>query len=404
MALTLLKNIDLDDVATGQQTGTVGEPTVAAAGKKFFVTGNWYASMSSDSGASWNLVDPFTELPPVAGGFCCDQLALYSRTGKLWVWILQYSSENDTNVLRVAVSATAESGSWRWWDFTPGMLNTAWKKLWLDYPDIAESDGAIWLTSNVFDANDRWKRAIVLKLATTSMVGSEPLSYSFWSTNQHGSLRLAQGAGDTMYFGAQNGTSGVRVFSWKDASNAVSFWDVTTTPWGNGPYSSKGPGGAEWMSRCDDRITGAWLAGNQLGLLWTSSAVAGRPNPFIRAARINVRTRTLIDEPDLWSPDHAYAYPAAAVNSKGRIGITAFIGGGILHPSHLVGIRDDDVATWEAFIAKRSTHGPADTKWGDYLTIRPHRSQPTTWVASGFTMQGGNSRRNVEPRIVHFKA
>jgi hypothetical protein len=404
MPLTILKNLDLDDVATGEQTGTVGEPTVAAAGKKFFVTGNWFASMSADSGASWNLVDPFTELPPVAGGFCCDQLALHSRSKKLWIWILQYSSANDTNVLRVAVSATAESGSWRWWDFTPGMLNPAWKKFWLDYPDISESNGAIWLTSNVFDANDKWKRAVVLQLTTATMVGGGPLSFNHWSTNQHGSLRLAQGAGDTMYFGAQNGTSGVRVFAWKDSSNTVSFWDVAVTPWSNGPYSSKGQGNVQWLSRCDDRITGAWLTGNQLGLLWTSSPVAGRPHPFIRAARINISTRKLIDEPDLWSPDHAYAYPAAAANSKGRVGITAFIGGGTLHPSHVVGVRDDVAGTWDTFIAKQGSHGPADTKWGDYLTIRRHRSQPTTWVASGFTLQGGTSRNHVEPRVVQFKA
>src|SRR5688572_858065 len=110
MPLTLFNNVDLDDAATGQQTGTVGEPTVAAAGSRIFVTGNWFASLSRDAGATWSLIDPFTELPSTAGGFCCDQLALHSRTKKLWIWVLQYSSANNTNVLRVAVSASGESG------------------------------------------------------------------------------------------------------------------------------------------------------------------------------------------------------------------------------------------------------------------------------------------------------
>jgi hypothetical protein len=403
MAITVLKNISLDNTATGAQTGTVGEPTVAAANKQIIVTGNWFASRSTDGGASWTLVDPFTELPSVAGGFCCDQLVLRSRTQKLWIWVLQYSSANDTNVLRVAASATGAPGTWHWWDFSPAMLNPTWNKLSFDYPDIAESDGAIWLTSNVFDAADQWKRAVVLKLTTATMVAGGTLSFRSWSTTKHGSLRLVQGARDTMYFGSQNGNSGVRIFEWNDAGSTVGFWNVAVTPWAAGPYSSKGPGGVEWLSRCDDRITGAWLAGGQLGLLWTSSPMPGRPHPFIRAARIDVASRALVDEPDLWSPDHAWAYPAAASNSKGRVGMTAFLGGGTRHPCHVVGVRNDTAGTWDTRVAKASTHGPSDTKWGDYLAVRRHRTRPTTWVASGYTLQGGTARQNIEPRVVHFR-
>ncbi len=404
MALTVLQNIGLDDAATSQQTGTVCEPTVAAAGTQIFVTGNWFASRSADGGIHWTLIDPFTELPSAAGGFCCDQLVLRCRTQKLWIWILQYSQDNHTNVLRIAASATGAPGSWHWWDFSPGMLNPAWRKLWFDYPDLAESDGAIWLTSNVFDSKDAWKRAVVLKLSTATMLAGGTLNYRWWSTAAHGSLRFVQGARDTMYFGSQNGTSGLRVFEWKDSGSNVGYWDVTVTPWGTGPFSSKGPGGVEWLSRCDDRITGAWLAGGQLGFLWTSSRMPGRPHPFIRVARIDIAARSLVDEPDLWSPDFSLAYPAAASNSKSRVGITAFIGGGTRHPCHLVGVRDDSAGTWEIRIAKASTHGPSDGKWGDYLSIRRHGSRPSTWVASGYTLQGGTARKNIEPRVVHFRS
>lgn len=403
MALTILANIDLDDAATGVQTGTIGEPTAAAAGKTVFVTGNWFASVSKDSGASWTLVDPFTELPTAAGGFCCDQLSLYSRTQKLWIWILQYSSKNDSNVLRLAVSKTAEPGSWHWFDFSPALLNAGWSNLWFDYPDIAESDGAIWLTSNMYDANNDWKRAVALKIDSTTIGPGSTLSYSFWTSTQVGSLRLAQGAGNTMYFGAQRSSTELRVFEWPDASQTVSQWDVAVNAWARGPYVSTDPGGRRWLSRCDDRITGAWLAGNQLGFLWTSSAIPGRPHPFVRAVRVNVKTRKRIDEPDLWSPDHALAYPAAAPNSNGHIGITAFVGGGNLHPSHLVGVRNDAAGTWETQVARIGTHGPADHKWGDYLTVRRHGSVPTTWIASGYTLQGGSSRVHVEPRVVRFR-
>ena len=402
MGIRILSNIDLNNSATGTQTGTVGEPTVAASGKTLFVTGNWFASLSKDAGATWKLIDPFAEVPPAAGGFCCDQLSLFSRTLKCFVWVLQYSKTQNTNVLRVAVSKTAEPGSWQWWDFAPANLDSQWRNLWFDYPDIAESDGAVWLTTNVFDTNNQWKRAVVLKLDSSTMSSGSTLQYSFWSTTRNGSLRLAQGAGKTMYFGSLNGNGSLRVFEWKDALQTVSHWDVPVAPWGAGAFSSTGPGGPNWLRRCDNRITGAWLVGNQLGFLWTSSTIAQRPHHFVRSARVNVVSRKLIDQPDLWSKDHAIAYPAAAPNSNGVVGLTAIIGGGTLHPSHLVGVRDDANGRWDVAIAKAGTHSPSDGKWGDYLTAKMHATRPTTWVASGYTLQGGTSRADVEPRVVHF--
>ena len=48
---TIRSDLPLDDAATGIQTGTVGEPSVAASSKGFFVTGNWFATHSEDRGA-----------------------------------------------------------------------------------------------------------------------------------------------------------------------------------------------------------------------------------------------------------------------------------------------------------------------------------------------------------------
>ena len=44
-----------------------------------------------------------------------------------------------------------------------------------------------------------------------------------------------------------------------------------------------------------------------------------------------------------------------------------------------------------------STDGPAKDKWGDYVVCRPHPTRSKSWVASGFTLRGGNDRRSVEP-------
>ena len=74
--VTLTTNIGLDDDATGLQTSSVGEPSVAASTSTVFMTGNWYASRSSDRGATWGVIDPFTEFPTDRGRFCCDKLVI----------------------------------------------------------------------------------------------------------------------------------------------------------------------------------------------------------------------------------------------------------------------------------------------------------------------------------------
>lgn len=62
--LVLFRNVGLDDTATGLQTLSVGEPSVANNGDQILMTGNWYGSRSLDDAATWPFVSPFETLPP----------------------------------------------------------------------------------------------------------------------------------------------------------------------------------------------------------------------------------------------------------------------------------------------------------------------------------------------------
>ena len=163
--VTITSNLALDDAATGTQTGTVGEPTVGASSSTLFVTGNWYATRSTDGGATWSLLDPFTEFPADRGMFCCDQIVRYLPTQRLWVWLLQYSKSGRSNIFRLAVSRSAASGTWRWWDVAPADLDPAWTDVWFDFPDLGVSSKNVWLSFNQYDANDHWVRAGVIRYA-----------------------------------------------------------------------------------------------------------------------------------------------------------------------------------------------------------------------------------------------
>jgi hypothetical protein len=405
--VTITGQWDLDDATTSTQTSTVGEPSVAASSTAMLVTGNWYASYSGDAGRTWTFVDPFTHFPTDRGRFCCDQLVHYSTRARLWVWLLQYEAVGGANIIRVATSRTGAPGSWRWRDIAPTDIDPSWTGVWFDYPDLAESDGHLWISSNVYDTSDRWRRAVVFRYDMKELAKDGAANRRSWSTQSVGSLRLVAGAGDTMWFAGSDSVAGVvRLFAWPDASEQVATWSVRVSPWNDSDYASAGPGGGPWLSRVDDRITGAWRAGGRLGFLWTAgrNAAAGRPHPFIKAVTLDESTLAVVAEPDLWSATGAWAYPAAAPNRRGRIGLSAFFGGGTTQPAYAVGVLDQDTNTWSTAKVATSTDAPSNGKWGDYVVCRPHPRRPTSWVASGFTLEGGVDRRNIVPHVAVFRA
>lgn len=402
MALTLLQNIGLDDAATSQLTSTVCEPSAAANDKQLFVTGNWFASNSTNGGAGWTFVDPFTRFPASAGGFCCDQVVLYNPVHRIWIWLLQYlEGSNGENLFRLAVSREASFGSWYWWDFTPRGVNSAWTGHWFDYPDMAFSGANLFVTFNMFKGN-AWQRATVFRFPLATLASGASLGYRVWNTTANGSIRLSRGAGSTMYMGSHNSASQVRVFQWPDSATGLSWTDVNVRPWAGGAYSAPGPGGVNWLGRLDSRITGAWVGAGTIGFMWSANRDGSHPLPYIRVVRLKESTKAKIDEPDIFSRDAAWAYPAAAPNAQGQVGFAAFYGGGTRHPGHVVGV--STASGWETALTKISTHGPPDQAWGDYLSCVAHHPNSTQWVASGFTLQGGTSRRNIEPRYVRFRA
>lgn len=402
--MKITANLMLDDAATGTQTGTVGEPSVAASSSTWFVTGNWYATRTTDHGATWTLLDPFTEFPADRGTFCCDQLIAYLPTQRLWVWLLQYSKSGRSNIFRIAVSRTAAPGTWRWWDVAPADLNPAWTDVWFDFPHLAVSTKNLWLTFNHYDASDRWVRAGVIRYARGDLARTGSLARRHWSTTAVGSLRLVSGAGSSMWFaGNDSAHRSLKLFQWLDSAADVTAWTIPVTAWNTSDYGSPGPDGKPWLSRCDDRITGAWRAGGRLGFLWSAGRSAGRPQPYIRAVTLDEQSLTLVAEPDLWSPNGAWAYPAAAPNKRGGIGLSAFFGGPT-QPAHAVGVLDQQANTWTTKVASTSTHAPQGGKWGDYLDCHAHPTRPTSWIASGYTLQGGQDRRNVEPGVVVFRS
>jgi len=402
-SLTVQSNLGLDDIATNDSTSTVGEPTVGVGGQGIFVAGNWYASRSTNSGASWVHVDPFTSLPSAAGGFCCDQVVLHDSTRGLWIWILQYSQQGTANVFRLAACHDADfaTGGWYWWDIAPTTLDGAWSNLWFDYPDAACTNEALFVTFNIFNSGDVWQRAAAMRFPLDTIANRGTLIFNFFSTTNNGSLRLAQGASNTMYWASQNSNQQLRLFSWADGQNTINWWNVTVSQYATA-ISSTAPNGIDWLSRADTRITGATVGNGVITFMWTAGNGTNRPHAYCKVVRINESNKQLIDEPDIWSSDRAWAYPAACTNGSGTLGFTAFYGGVDRNIGHVVGARDDASGSWATVYAKLGSDSPNVAKWGDYLTCRLPAPGSATWVAVGYTLEGGDSRRQIVPRVVRF--
>lgn len=398
MALAILQNTAIPNAATASMTSNVGEPSLGNAGNEVFFTGNWYAASSADHGGTWAAVNPFSALPPVDGGFCCDQTVVYIPSHQIFVWLLQYILKNGTNTLRVAVRTLPNP--WHWWDFHPTTLNAAWTNQWFDYNSLSYSNNFLYVTSNVFNTNNVWQRAVVIRLPLAALKSGSGLTFNYFSTTSNGSLRCTLGATTTMVFGSHNSQSQIRVFSWPENTTSVAQTSVNVTAWNGGKYSAPTPGGGEWMSRTDGRITAAWLAGGMIGFAWTANKQTGRPFPFIRVVQLNETTKALVAQPDLWNGNHAYAYPDVCPNTAGIPGLSAFRGGGAIYPSHLIGVLNG--GTWSLMQTSAGTNAPNDKKWGDYLTCRRHDAD-ATWIASGYTLQGGGERTNIVPRFVRFQ-
>ena len=302
----------------------------------------------------------------------------------------------------MAICRETSFGSWYYWDFAPRNLDASWTGVWFDYPDMAFTNDNLFVTFNVFRGSGPsapWQRSVVFRFPLATLAAGTSLGYRWWTTTSNGSLRLTRGAASTMYFASHNSLAQVRVFQWPDSATGVASSNVGVRAWSQGSYSAPGPGNVNWLARADGRITGACLGSGVISLMWSANRDANHPLPFVRAVRLNEGNKAVIDEPDLWSTNSAWAYPAADTNPSGQIGFSAFYGGGQRHPGHVVGVRAGN--TWDTVLTRTSTHGPLDNAWGDYLAC-VQNFPAGNFVASGYTLQGGTDRRNIEPRYVEF--
>lgn len=387
------------------------EPQVVVERDAVLYTHNSGAAVSGDSGGSWSRLAPETLFPASDGGFCCDQRLVRSHAPpNLSVWLLQYwySPTTQTGRHRIAIARNRddlENSNYYFYDITPQTFGYA-PGLWFDFPDLACSHGFLYGSANVYRGTDNANMGSVLwRMNLAQLDAGGNVGIGFYTRAQLGAelYRLTQLAQDTMFAAANWTTTSLRLYWWPDTGN-LSFENKTTAAISFGSVSAPGPDGRDWAGFCDHRILGAWFYNGEVGFLYSSGPVAGRPRGFVRASAFSGFSRTLLFEQDIWSNDFAVLYPAVSRNGRGDKGVVLTIGGGAYHPSTCAMLVDG----WATSFSNNTLHflsqgssGPGSNRWGDYIGVTLHPSYPNTWVAPAHS-QTSPSAFDVDHRFVWF--
>lgn len=400
--ITLVKNLQLSDVATEDTASHVCEPSAAMNGEVIFYTGNWFAAVSVDGGTTFKYVDPYATFPNPPGMiFCCDQVVHYVKSVDRFVWLLQYSQDGTgKNIQRIAYATTAKvkTGNWKYFDIYPTDVGLA-AGTWLDFPDLSTGQNMLYMTSNNFSGNT-WKASVVVRIKLSSF-STGVLSASAYRSTSYASFRVAQNCATTGFFVAHKSTSALRIFAWSESNASPTFRDVTVASWSGGPYSSVTPDGKNWLQRADGRHTGATKVGNEIWFAWGSAkgGANARPHAFVQIARINATTMALLENINMWDSKAAIFYSALSTNSNNEVGVSFAMGGPTKFPSHLVGFM---TGTRRQVVAFTGNRGPSDNKWGDYLTVRRHYPLQKLFLATGYVLKTGAGLSDATPNFTIF--
>ncbi|MEP7266274.1 MAG: hypothetical protein ABI844_01515 [Saprospiraceae bacterium] len=401
--ITFLKNVQLDDVATADTASHVCEPSAAVNGKVIFYTGNWFAAISIDGGSTFKYINPYNSFPDPPGmGFCCDQVVHYIKSIDTFIWLLQYTADTTgKNIQRVAYATTAKvkTGTWKYYDFTPANLGLA-AGIWLDFPDLSTSSNYLYMSTNSFDGGGNFKSSVLVRIKFSSFTTGVRSARKYVSTS-FSSFRVAQNCGTTAYFVAHKSTSALRVFSWKESTTTPTFKDVSVASWNPNGYTSTTPDGKDWLKRADGRHIGATLASGELWFSWGSAkgGANNRPQAFVQIARIKISTMTLAQNINLWDTKAAIFYAGLSTNSNNEVGASFAMGGGTIFPRHMVGILTN---TGRQVVTFSGNRGPADNKWGDYLTVRRNYPNQKLFCATGYVLKSGAGLSDATPNVTIF--
>jgi hypothetical protein len=429
-----------------EDASSTAEPQVASDGDRLLVTWNWGAAQSSDGGATFSYLDPWTAFPSAGDGFCCDQVAAYVPEFDLWVWVLQYLSPpgpSGSNLERVVVARGDDAfdrAEFSTYGFSP--LDAGLDPgVWLDQPKIGWTDDALFLSANGFgpldaDGDATFVASVIWRLPFDGLVSGD-LESSYittqtyldpWDRPLFGPYPVRD-SGSTMYLAAHVDQATLAILGWPDDDPwVVSYHEVESrTPSGeplvypmiSESYSCPTEGAADpvtsdWCAFGTDRILAGWRRGDVIGYAWNVPQGGGwdAAYPWVFAIEIDTTWvdrcldgSCVVGYPSVWMPDRAAQYLAVAPNARGDLGGVVLAGGGPFRLTCYGLARAADAPPdvgWDIiFIAESDAESP-EPRSGDYLGVTTYGAEGAAWLAGCMTLKGGPTGTTGQVHVASF--
>ena len=347
--------------------------------------GNRYLSYSTDGGSTFTRIDPKTIFPNDAGGFCCDQVIQYVPSIDRFIWLLQYFKGADgKNIERLAAASpeqiiSSNCTAWTYWDLTSDTFGLGAN--WMDFPDMSVGNNSLYISFDEVNVG-----LMVLKIPLNEIRDGSTINFSYTDPANGANVvlcHITQNTADEVFWAGHKDNSTMQVFSWREDSGTYFWRDVSVRNWPNNAISSVTPSGTDWLSTwAGTNIIGATRKGDELWFAWTASSGDGGhggfnyPHPHVQIAKIRKNDFTLIDQPQIWNNDHAYAYPTLITNLRNEVASGVAWGGNLYEANSAFGIIGDYVVYYNE--SSTTSHN----RWGDYITVR--QSSPDHNLFAGF--------------------
>ena len=385
----------------------------AAAGLVSFLTGNTWAAFSADGGVRFRFLDITNIFPsgPITdhNGLCCDQVVNYVPSIDRFIWVMQFwpvptnSTVPQRNMLRIASASPQDivqsnGTAWTYWDLFS--QRTFGFPGWFDYPDIAIGSNNLFLSIDHRGVADAGR--VVMRMSLADIASSSRLSidYTDPSLSVHALFgHLTQNTGDQVFWAGHFMTSQMRIWSLADGQNLYYWRDVAVQSWNAyATNQSTTPSGGRWMAHASPGagVIGAVRSGNDLWFAWTAGAGAGFAHPQIQMVRFDATTFAAVEQVQIWNPDHAYAYPALAVNSLGELGLAVGYGGGPFEAGGAVGIWGD-FTVWHPGLSTFSWD-----RFGDFFGVTRHHPDGRLFSAAVYNDVDLGGGRQFNPIYILF--
>ncbi len=375
------------------------------------LSGNFYVDYSLDNGNTFTTLDPTTVFPNnLVGGFCCDQVIQYVPSIDRFIWLMQYRQDaTGANAYRLASASpqdiiNSRCTAWTYWDLSSATFGIGTN--WMDYPDLSVGNNSLYISCDVVG-----RGLFITRIPLGEIGSSSTINFRYTNSADGGNAygaHISQNTGDEAFWAGHIDNGTMQIFRWHESSTSYSWRNLNVNNWPTGAITSANPNGMDWLQKLNDfpgkAVIGITRRNNELWMAWTASSGDGGhggfrfPHPHVQVVKMDINNYHVIEQTQIWNPDHAFAYPCFATNSRNEVGVVlGWGGGGTFNGNTAVGIMGDFVV-WYRDGSTWSTN-----RWGDYVTARRSGTNDQLFGGFGFVTTGTtNANYAFEPFYVLF--